>query len=77
VNPQDIAKWQLIREQHKWLGVVKIRLGLISEANELNTRVPTEYHEFFDFFEERIAYALPPHYMFGHAIDLTDSTEPP
>jgi hypothetical protein len=40
VNPQGIAKWQLFRERHEWLRVVKLKLGLNSEAKELNSRIP-------------------------------------
>jgi hypothetical protein len=52
VNPQGIAKWQLFREQYEWLRAVKIKLGLNSEANDLNSRIPTEYYQFLDVFGE-------------------------
>ena len=77
VSPQGVAKWQLFREQHERLGAVKVKLGLNSEAKELNSRIPAEYHEFLDVFGERMADALPPHRTFDHAIDLKDRTDPP
>jgi hypothetical protein len=52
VNPQGIAKWQLFREQYEWLRAVKVKLGLSSEAKDLNSRIPTEYYEFLDIFGE-------------------------
>jgi hypothetical protein len=77
VKSQDIAQWQLFREQHEWLGAVKVKLGLNSEAKDLNSRIPTEYQEFLDFFSEQIADALPPYCTGDHAIDLKDGTDPP
>jgi hypothetical protein len=50
VNLQGIAKWQLFREQHERLGAVKVKLGLNSEAKDLNSRIPTEYYRFLDVF---------------------------
>jgi hypothetical protein len=76
VNPQDIANWQLFREQHEWLGAVKVKLGLNSEAKDLNFQIPAEYHQCLDVFGERIADALPPHRTFDRAIDLKDGTDP-
>jgi hypothetical protein len=52
MNPQGIAKWQLFRVQHEWLGAVKVKLGLNFEAKDLNSRTPTEYHQFLDVFGE-------------------------
>jgi hypothetical protein len=60
VNPQGIAKWQLFKEQHERLGTVKVKLGLNSEAKDLNSRIPTDYYQFLDVFGERIVDALPP-----------------
>jgi hypothetical protein len=77
VNPQGIAKWYLFREEHKWLGAIKLTLGRNSEAKELNSRIPAEYHQFLNIFGKLIADALPSHRTFDHAIDLKDSTDPP
>jgi hypothetical protein len=66
----------LFREQHDWLGMIQVNLGLNSEAKELNSRIPDEYHLFLDVFGERMADALPPHHTFDHAIDLKDGTDP-
>jgi hypothetical protein len=51
-NPQGIAKWQLFREQHEWLGAVKVKLGISFESKDLNSRIPTEYHQFLVVFGE-------------------------
>jgi hypothetical protein len=56
---------------------VKVKLGLNSEAKDLNSRILTEYHQFLDVFRERMVDALPPHCSFDHAIDLKDRTDPP
>jgi hypothetical protein len=50
VNLQDIAKWQLFREQHEWLGAIQVKLGLNSEGKQLNSRILAEYHQFLDIF---------------------------
>jgi hypothetical protein len=76
VNFQGIPKWQLFREQHEQLGVVKVKLGLSSEAKDLNSTIATEYYQFYDVFEEQIVEALPPHHTFDHDIDLKDGTDP-
>jgi hypothetical protein len=52
VNPQGIAKWQLFRKQHEQLGAVKVKLGLNSEAKDLNSRIPTEYYQCLVIFRE-------------------------
>jgi hypothetical protein len=77
VNFQDIATWQLFREQYNQLGAVKVNLGLSSEAKDLNSRIPTEYCQFLDGLGESIADALMIYRIFDHAIDLKDGTDPP
>jgi hypothetical protein len=70
VNPQGIAKWQLFRVQHEQLGVVKVKLGLGSQAKDLTSWIPTEYHQFLDVFGKPILDALLPYRTFDHAIDF-------
>jgi hypothetical protein len=54
MKPQSRAKWQLFREQDKWLGAAKVKLGLNSEAKDLNSMIPTKYHQFLDIFSEQM-----------------------
>jgi hypothetical protein len=77
VNPQAMNKKQVFRKQHDWLGAVQSKLGLNSEAKELNSRIYAKYHQFLDIFREQMADVLPPHRTFDHAIDLIDGTDPP
>jgi hypothetical protein len=56
---------------------VKVKLGLHSEAKDLNSRIPTEYHQFVDVFQERMADILLLYYTFDHTIDLEDGTDSP
>jgi hypothetical protein len=58
------------------LGVIQVKLGLISEAKELNCRIPAEYHQVLDVFGEQIGDALPHHPSFTHPIELKDGTDP-
>jgi hypothetical protein len=76
VNSQGIAKWQLFREQHEWLGAVKVKLGLSSETKDLNSRIRTDYHQFLNIFREPMANALLLHRTFDQSIDLKDWTDP-
>jgi hypothetical protein len=55
---------------------VKVKLGLSSEAKDLNFRISTEYHQFLDVFGDRMADTLPPYYTFDHTIDLKDGMDP-
>jgi hypothetical protein len=55
---------------------VKVKLSLNSEAKDLNSRIPTEYHQFLDIFEERMGDALLPDCTFDHVIDLIEGTDP-
>jgi hypothetical protein len=71
------SQWQLFREQHEWLGAVKVKLGLSSEAKDLNSRIPTNSYQFLDMFKARMAYTLLLHRTFNHAIDLKDRTHLP
>jgi hypothetical protein len=77
VNPQGIAKWQLFREQHEWLGAVKVKLSQSSEAKDMTSRIPTEYHQFLDVFGEQMGDTLMLHRTFDHAIYLKDGMDPP
>jgi hypothetical protein len=56
---------------------VKVKLGFNSEAKDLNSSIPTEYHQFLDVLAEKMADTLPPHHTFDHAIDLKDRPDPP
>jgi hypothetical protein len=56
--------------------VVQVKLGLNSEAKELNSRIPAEYYQSLDIFGKRMADALPFHRTFDHAIDLKEGTDP-
>jgi hypothetical protein len=56
--------------------VVQVKLSLNSEAKELNSRIPVEYHQVLDVFGKQIADALPSYHTFDHAIDLKDGMNP-
>jgi hypothetical protein len=55
---------------------MKVKLGLSSEAKDLNTRIPTEYHQFLDIFGEQMEDVMLPHRIFDYAIDMNDGTDP-
>lgn len=48
-----------------------------TEADELRTHVPPEYHDFLDVFSKRKADTLPEHRSYDHKIDLVDGAVPP
>jgi hypothetical protein len=47
------------------------------EERKLRNIIPSEYHEFFDVFEERRAQKLPPFRPYDHKIDLEDGSSVP
>jgi hypothetical protein len=52
VNCQGIAKWQLVRELHKWLEAIKVKLGQNSNSKDLESRILSKYQKFLDMFGE-------------------------
>jgi hypothetical protein len=56
---------------------VKVKLGLIFKAKDLNCRIPTEYHELLDVFDELITDIVQPHGTYDYSIELKDGTDPP
>jgi hypothetical protein len=75
VNYHSIANYQLFWQQHEQLGVLEVKLGLNSKANELNSRIPAQKHQFLDIIGERMEVALSVHRTFNLHIDLKDGTD--
>jgi hypothetical protein len=55
---------------------MKVRVGLSSEAKDLNSRIPTEYYQLLDILGEQMGDALIHDCTFDHAINLKDGTDP-
>jgi hypothetical protein len=51
-HPQEIIMWQLFRKQHQLLEGIKAKLGLNSEAQDLESRISSAYYKLLDIFEK-------------------------
>jgi transposase InsO family protein len=56
---------------------IKNALGETKNENNWKEKVPQEFHEFFQMFDEELSKNLPPRRPYDHTIPLKDNKEPP
>lgn len=49
----------------------------MTTMDQWKTQIPTDYHEFLDLSEEKLAREIPPHRFYYHIIPLMEAKEPP
>ena len=61
------------------LTLYEIKNALVEATKKTNwkEKVPVEFHQFFQMFDEELAKNLPPRRPYDHTIPLKDNKEPP